>query len=81
MTAVILNRALSLPSGVWGGGRVSPGHNNRRGQDKNDGPVGVYAVVLLSFSCFYAMRLGAVPARKARRCLDFGGTMPSRAAR
>lgn len=48
--------------------------NNRRGQDKSDGPAGVYAVVVLWFSAIFRSRDGAALGRKGLRTLAFLGT-------
>lgn len=76
MTAPTGSRSLSHDGVVRGGRQVRPGHRNLGGQDKSDGPAGVYAVVVLSLFWDFAIGLGAIPARKPRLCLVFGGTIP-----
>jgi hypothetical protein len=81
MTGLWINRAVPC-RGVreCGERRISP-DNNRRGQDKSDGPMGVYAVVVVWFSAASRPALGAATGVKRPAFLDFLGTMPFRASR
>lgn len=49
------------------------GDNNRRGQDKSDGPSGVYAVVISRFSAVSDSRLSAASGLKPLRTVSFFG--------
>ena len=58
-----------------GGRRFSP-DNNRRGQDKSDGPTGAYAVVVAEFFRTSRPTRGATGRPKRLAFFDFLGTMP-----
>jgi len=59
--------------------KIGPDYN-RRGQDKSDGPVGVYAVVVVWFFEPFYLRFGAARGAYPTILLDFLDTMPIQAS-
>ena len=74
MTHLRRNRILACAGVRTCRSQENEADNNRRGQDKSDGPAGVYAVVVLWFSAALAPGRSAASGRKRLRALAFLGT-------
>lgn len=75
MRALVSGRILSRLSVQSCSFRDQAGRNDRRGQDKSDGPVGDYAVVIAAFSSTLQPATSATRRAKSLSVREFLGTI------